>query len=62
MKFAKNLFVIFLCAVGLAASARSYQQHGNLITVQVKHKTPAGARLVRLQAINQDIIRVEATP
>lgn len=62
MKFAKNLFVIFLCAVGLAASARSYQQQGNLITVQVKHKTPAGARLVRLQAINQDIIRVEATP
>ncbi len=62
MKFAKNLFVIFLCAVGLAASARSYQQQGNLITVQVKHKTPTGARLVRLQVINQDIIRVEATP
>lgn len=39
-----------------------YTLDGNRVTVNVTNPQPKSARLVRLQVVNPDIIRVEATP
>lgn len=44
-----------------AAFAAGYTDNGKGITLQVKNATTDGARLVRLEVVNDDIIRVRAT-
>lgn len=56
------ILMMVLCIGGCVASdAGNYAKQGNLITVQVKNHASKGARQVRLQVINDKIIRVEAT-
>ncbi len=58
----RMILMMVLCIGGCVASdAGNYAKQGNLITVQVKNHASKGARQVRLQVINDKIIRVEAT-
>jgi alpha-D-xyloside xylohydrolase len=50
-----------LCMGVLNSHAQNYSQDGNVITVKVKQPTADGPQLVRLQVMNNKIIRVEAT-
>ena len=54
------LTAIFWMAA-IVASAAGYTTHGNMVTIPVQKAKANGARLVRLQVINENIIRVEAT-
>ncbi len=45
----------------LAASAAPFERNGNSVTVNVSQPKEDGARVVRLQVINENIIRVQAT-
>ena len=45
----------------VVSTAGNYTKQGNMITVPVKKQANKGARQVRLQVINDKIIRVEAT-
>lgn len=49
---------------GITASvqADNYVRHGNTVTIDIAAPADNGARKVRLQVINDKIIRVEATP
>lgn len=53
-------FVTLCFAVGIWAN--DYTIEGNYVTVKVKHPTATSPKLVRLQIINDKIVRVESTP
>ena len=53
-------FVTLCFAVGIWAN--DYTIDGNYVTVKVKHPTATSPKLVRLQIINDKIVRVESTP
>ncbi len=61
MKIAKTLLsvALFLCTTSVYSAV--YTQHGNFITINVKKQTAHGAKIVRLQVIDDKIIRVEST-
>ena len=60
MKQSKLLLTLFL-AVGLSASAAGVKRSGNFVTVSVEQPEANGAQLVRLQVVNDNIIRVQST-
>ena len=51
---------VLLSFVGIAQAA--VMKDGNRVTVQVDNPTANGARIVSLQVINDNVIRVQATP
>ncbi len=53
---------LFLMAIVAVVAAADYSQSGNYVTITVKNQQKDGARQVRLQVINENIIRVQATP
>ena len=62
MKLTKSLFVsvvLFLSATG--AQAAGFVQNGNYLTVQLKQHQNYGPSQIRLQVVNDRIIRVQAT-
>jgi len=61
MKIAKTLLsvALFLCTTSVYSAV--YTQHGNFITINVKKQTAHGAKIVRLQVVDDKIIRVEST-
>lgn len=61
MRLFKNLFLAAVAMVALNVSAAGYTVERNFITVPVKNVVGQGARLVRLQVVNDKIIRVEST-
>ena len=61
MKQTKLLLTLFL-ALGLSASAAGVKRSGNFVTVSVEQPETNGAQLVRLQVVNDNIIRVQSTP
>ena len=60
MKQSKLLLTLFL-ALGLSASAAGVKRSGNFVTVSVEQPEAKGAQLVRLQVVNDNIIRVQST-
>ncbi len=60
MKQSKLLLTLFL-ALGLSASAAGVKRSGNFVTVSVEQPEANGAQLVRLQVVNDNIIRVQST-
>ena len=57
-----NLLLSTLLMSGASAAfAAGYTDNGNGITLQVKHASADGVRIVRLEVVNDDIIRVRAT-
>ena len=54
-----NVFVSLLLAGGLTAQAAEVSKQGNTVTIR-----PDGgpAKVIRLQIVNDNIIRVQATP
>ena len=60
MKQSKLLLTLFL-ALGLSASAAGVKRSGNFVTVSVEQPEANGAQLVRLQVMNDNIIRVQST-
>ena len=50
-----------LCMGILISHAQNYTKSGNFITINVQNRTADGPQLVRLQVMNDKIIRVEAT-
>jgi alpha-D-xyloside xylohydrolase len=61
MNFIKVVLSVFLATGTLSALAQGFSQDGNYVTVKVQHSQQKGARQVRLQVINDKIIRVEST-
>lgn len=57
------LTILFLSLSQTVKSvAADYKQNGNSVTISVKNPSGQSARVVRLQVVNPNIIRVEATP
>ena len=62
MKNLKTLVSALLLFFATAVSAADYQVSGGYVTIPVKNPVSNGPRVVRLQVINDNIIRVQATP
>ena len=56
-------FLVTSLLVGMASTlwAADYQVNGNFVSIPVKEAKAGGAKIVRLQVINDNIIRVQAT-
>ena len=61
MKQMKQLVVSVLLGMSASLWAADYHVDGNFITIPVKEVKAGGAKVVRLQVINDNIIRVQAT-
>ena len=61
MKQMKKLVVSVLLGMSASLWAADYHVEGNFITIPVKEVKAGGAKVVRLQVINDNIIRVQAT-
>lgn len=61
MKKLRNFVSAIFLMAAMVVSAADYTANGNMVTIPVKKATEAGAKMVRLQVINENIIRVEAT-
>ena len=61
MKQMKKLVVSVLLGMSASLWAADYHVDGNFITIPVKEVKSGGAKVVRLQVINDNIIRVQAT-
>ena len=57
----RQFFAGVLMFVGTALMANDYTIDGQYVTIPVKEVKAGGARLVRLQVVNDNIIRVQAT-
>lgn len=60
----KNLRTLMTGALSLVVAtlmAADYTVNGNFVTIPVKNAKAGGAKVVRLQVINDNIIRVQAT-
>ncbi|MCR5077399.1 MAG: DUF5110 domain-containing protein [Prevotella sp.] len=62
MRTLRNLFTAALCSLSMSLWAAGYTVKGNFITIPLTQPVAGGACLVRLQVINDDIIRVQSTP
>ncbi len=61
MKTTKLIFTVLFCLSVSATFASGFIQNGNFITVRVSSQALKGPLQVRLQVLNDNIIRVEAT-
>ncbi len=62
MKTFKSLLTATGVAFALGLHAADYSVNANYITIPVKSPAAQGAKMVRLQVINDNIIRVQSTP
>ena len=61
MKIMKTIMAGMLSLVALTLMAADYTVEGQYVTIPVKKVKTGGAQLVRLQVVNDNIIRVQAT-
>ena len=61
MKIMKTIMTGMLSLVALTLMAADYTVEGQYVTIPVKKVKAGGAQLVRLQVVNDHIIRVQAT-
>lgn len=62
MRILKTLLLLALFSGVIVCRAADYIVNQNFVTIPVKHPTADGAKMVRLQIINNNIVRVQATP
>ena len=62
MNYLKTILTAWLMAGALWTHAADFTVNGNFVNIPVKNVTTDGPRIVRLQVINDNIIRVQATP
>ena len=62
MRFLKNIVIGLLSIVATGVMAVDYTVEGQYVTIPVKQPEAGGAKVVRLQIVNDHIIRVQATP
>ena len=61
MKFLRTMMTGVLSLTVVMLMAADYTVNGNFVTIPVKNVKAGGAKIVRLQVINDNIIRVQAT-
>ena len=61
MKNLRSWMTVVLSMVVGVVIAADYTVQDNFVTIQMKSPTPDGAKVVRLQVVNDNIIRVQAT-
>ena len=61
MKNMRTWMTGVLTVLAIAGWADDYTVSGNFVTIPVKEAKAGGAQVVRLQVINDNIIRVQAT-
>ena len=61
MKYLKLFLPILLMMVSEGANAAGFVKEGNNVTIRVEQPQPDGAKVVCLQVVNDNIIRVRAT-
>jgi alpha-D-xyloside xylohydrolase len=61
MKFIKTITTGILTCVAVSVMAADYTTEGQYVTIPVKQVKAGGAQVVRLQVVNDNIIRVQAT-
>ena len=62
MRKASFLLTIILLAAALGVAAADFVRSGNSVTVRLQAPAKNGAKVVRLQVVGDNIIRVQATP
>ena len=62
MRFLRNIVIGLLSIVATGVMAVDYTVEGQYVTIPVKQPETGGAKVVRLQIVNDHIIRVQATP
>ncbi len=62
MKLFKPLFASAAFAFALQAQAGAYEVSSNYVTIPMTQPTKDGAKVVRLQIVNPNIIRVQSSP
>ena len=60
-KTTMTMLSIAMLVMALGACTQGVKTSGNSVTVKVDNPQENGARIVRLEVINDDIIRVQAT-
>ena len=61
MRTLKLFFSAIILFAASTASAAAFTKDGNFVTIKVEQPTTNGAKVVRLQVVNDNIIRVRAT-
>ncbi|MBR6980100.1 MAG: DUF5110 domain-containing protein [Prevotella sp.] len=61
MKYLKLFLTIFLMMTAVGANAAGFVKEGNNVTIRVEKPQSNGAKVVCLQVVNDNIIRVRAT-
>ena len=61
MRISRTLLTGALSLMTLAVMADDYTVDGQFVTIPVEHAKAGGAKVVRLQVVNDNIIRVQAT-
>ena len=61
MKFIRTITTGVLACMAVAVMAADYTTEGQYVTIPVKKVKAGGAQVVRLQVVNDNIIRVQAT-
>ena len=61
MKFIRTIATGVLACMTVAVMAADYTTEGQFVTIPVKNVKAGGAQVVRLQVVNDNIIRVQAT-
>ena len=61
MKFIRTIATGVLACMAVAVMAADYTTEGQFVTIPVKNVKAGGAQVVRLQVVNDNIIRVQAT-
>ena len=61
MKYLKLFLTIFLMMAAVGANAAGFVKEGNNVTIRVEKPQSNGAKVVCLQVVNDNIIRVRAT-
>jgi len=58
----KPLTIVAALLVAIGLHAADYTVQANYVTIPIKSPAPKGAKVVRLQVVNSDVVRVQATP
>ena len=61
MKIATKLFLITAFALFATVAQAAVKTEGNFVTIDIENAQAGAARVVRLQVVNDNIVRVQAT-
>ena len=61
MKIAIQLFLMMAFALYATVAQAAVKTEGNFVTIDIENAQAGAARVVRLQVVNDNIVRVQAT-